>query len=72
MIKPVNFTTFATPHIELVRTGSIFSSIAFALGPSLLSRTGTQFYGVDKWGESGRCLLEVMADPSSLSNPILS
>lgn len=71
-IKPVNFTTFATPHIGLVRTGSIFSSIAFALGPSLLSRTGTQFYGVDTWGESGRCLLEVMADPKAIFYQALS
>ncbi|PAV23659.1 hypothetical protein PNOK_0072700 [Pyrrhoderma noxium] len=71
-VKPVNFTTFATPHIGLVRTGSIFSSIAFALGPKLLSRTGTQFYAVDSWGESGRCLLEVMADPKAIFYQALS
>ena len=63
-ITPINFTTFATPHIGLLRTSSIWSTVTSTLGPKLLSRTGEQFYAVDKWGASGRALLEVMADPS--------
>lgn len=31
----------------------------------LLSRTGEQFYCVDKFSSSGRPLLEVMADPGT-------
>lgn len=34
------------------------------LGPGLLSRTGHQFYGVDRWHRSdSRPLLEIMSDP---------
>ena len=63
-ITPVNFTTVATPHIGLLRYPSIRSSLFAALGPKLLSRTGEQFYAVDKWSAHKRPLLEVMADPS--------
>ncbi|EJD07230.1 DUF676-domain-containing protein [Fomitiporia mediterranea MF3/22] len=65
-IKPVNFATFATPHIGLVRAASLWSTITWFLGPRMLSRTGEQFYAVDKWGVSGRALLEVMADPKEI------
>lgn len=44
----------------------MWTAIAFRLGPRFLSRTGEQFYGVDKWGVTQRSLLEVMADPSEL------
>ncbi|KAJ7180653.1 DUF676-domain-containing protein [Mycena filopes] len=62
-VVPVNFNTIATPHIGLPRYPSFFSSMASVLGPKLLSRTGEQFYCVDKWSASGRSLIEVMADP---------
>ncbi|CAK5274045.1 unnamed protein product, partial [Mycena citricolor] len=65
-IAPINFNTFATPHIGLVRYASFFSSMASFLGPKLLSRTGEQFYCVDKWSAKGRPLLEVMADPDRI------
>ncbi|KAJ7760546.1 DUF676-domain-containing protein [Mycena metata] len=61
-VVPVNFNTIATPHLGLPRYPSFFSSIASFLGPRLLSRTGEQFYCVDKWSTKGRPLLEVMAD----------
>lgn len=63
-IKPINFATFATPHIGLLRTSSTWSALLATLGPKLLSRTGEQFYTVDQWGASGRSLLETMADKS--------
>ncbi|KAL1747599.1 putative serine esterase-domain-containing protein [Schizophyllum fasciatum] len=62
-ISPVNFNTVATPHLGLLRYDSFWSTLSHSLGPRLLSRTGEQFYFVDKWSAKGRPLLEVMADP---------
>jgi len=61
-IQPVNFTTVATPHIGLVRYKTWFSSVAAAIGPRFLSRTGEQFYCADKWSSTGAPLLQVMVD----------
>ncbi|KAH8108868.1 DUF676-domain-containing protein [Phellopilus nigrolimitatus] len=71
-IQPVNFSTFATPHIGLVRSPTVWSFITYTLGPRLLSRTGEQVYVVDQWGDSGRGLLEVMADQKELFYQALS
>lgn len=62
-ITPVTFNTIATPHIGLPRFPTFMSGLASSLGPKLLSRTGEQFYCVDKWSAKGRPLIEVMADP---------
>jgi hypothetical protein len=62
-VTPVNFNTFATPHIGLPRYPNFFSALANSFGPRLLSRTGEQFFAVDKWSPSGKPLLAVMADP---------
>ncbi|TFY61831.1 hypothetical protein EVJ58_g4271 [Rhodofomes roseus] len=59
----INFNTIATPHIGLPRYRTFLSSVSSFLGPTLLSRTGEQFWAVDKWSPRGRPLLEVMADP---------
>ncbi|KAJ7066600.1 putative serine esterase-domain-containing protein [Mycena amicta] len=65
-ITPVNFNTIATPHLGVPRMpSSFFSSLASVIGPRLLSRTGEQFYCVDKWLK-GRPLLDVMADPDQV------
>ncbi|KAA1473698.1 DUF676-domain-containing protein [Dentipellis sp. KUC8613] len=71
-VTPVNFNTIATPHIGLLRYPSFWSRLASTLGPRLLSRTGEQFYGVDKWSAGGRPLLEVMADPERVFYQALS
>ncbi|KAI9064022.1 DUF676-domain-containing protein [Trametes sanguinea] len=65
-VKPVNFNTVATPHVGLPRYPTVISSLFAFFGPKLLSRTGEQFYIVDKWSKNGRPLLEVMADPNRL------
>ncbi|KAI0639203.1 DUF676-domain-containing protein [Trametes polyzona] len=65
-VTPVNFNTVATPHIGLPRYPTTISSLFAYFGPKLLSRTGEQFYIVDKWSKNGRPLLEVMADPNRL------
>ena len=58
-------TTVATPHIGIVQYPNWRSRTFAFLGPRLLSRTGEQFYAVDKWSATGRSLLEVMADPGT-------
>lgn len=65
-IEAVNFNTIATPHCGLPRYPSFLSSVSSALGSKLLSRTGEQFYCVDKWSPKGRPLLVVMADPDRI------
>ncbi|KZV67033.1 DUF676-domain-containing protein, partial [Peniophora sp. CONT] len=65
-IKPVNFATFASPHLGLLQYPTLFSKLAHKFGPYLLSRTGEQFYAVDKWSKRGRPLVEVMADPERI------
>ncbi|KAI0642455.1 DUF676-domain-containing protein [Trametes meyenii] len=65
-VKPVNFNTVATPHVGLPRYPTFLSSVFAFFGPKLLSRTGEQFYVVDRWSKNGRPLIEVMADPNRL------
>jgi Putative serine esterase (DUF676) len=65
-VTPVNFNTIATPHAGLPRYPSFYSSASTLLGPKLLSRTGEQFFCVDKWSPKGRPLLIVMADPGEI------
>lgn len=60
---PVNFNTIATPHIGILRFPSTFSAFANYIGPRLLSRTGEQFFCVDKWSPKGRPLVDILADP---------
>ena len=63
-IRPVNFTTIASPHIGLPRYPNLFSKLASKWGPTLLSRTGEQFWSTDSWGATGKPLLLAMADKS--------
>ncbi|KAG8894499.1 hypothetical protein FRB99_001224, partial [Tulasnella sp. 403] len=60
-ITPVNFATVATPHVGLVSYPTLFYTLAEALGPILLSRTGQHFYARDDW-KDGKPLLEVMSE----------
>ena len=66
-IQPINFTTFATPHLG-VRTplkgyaGHIWN----VLGARTLSMSGRQLFGIDKFRDTGRPLLAVLADPESI------
>ncbi|KAH9932665.1 putative serine esterase-domain-containing protein [Amylocystis lapponica] len=62
-VTPVNFNTFATPHVGVPRYRGFRSSLINWIGPKMLSRTGEQFFSVDKWDRRGRPLLEVLADP---------
>ncbi|KAF1849410.1 lipase/serine esteras-like protein [Cucurbitaria berberidis CBS 394.84] len=66
-IQPVNFTTFATPHLG-VRTPlkGYHSQIWNVLGARTLSMSGRQLFGIDKLRDTGRSLLSVLADPESI------
>ncbi|KAF9008075.1 putative serine esterase-domain-containing protein [Cyathus striatus] len=65
-VTPVNFNTIAAPHIGLPHYRSLISYVRSSVASKLLSRTGEQFYCIDKWSPNGRPLLEVMADPNRI------
>lgn len=66
-IKPVNFTTFATPHLG-VRTPlkGWHSHVWNVLGARTLSMSGHQIFLIDEFRDTGKPLLAVMADPESI------
>jgi len=66
-IKPVNFTTFASPHLG-VRTPlrGYQNQIWNVLGARTLSASGRQLFTVDQFRDTGRPLLSVLADPESI------
>lgn len=66
-LEPVNFTTFATPHLG-VRTPLLgyHNHLWNVIGAKLLSESGRQLFTVDKFRDTGRPLLGVLADPSSV------
>ncbi|KAK0835804.1 hypothetical protein LTR91_002824 [Friedmanniomyces endolithicus] len=66
-LQPMNFTTFATPHlgVRTPRLGYRAQTWNF-LGSRTLSTSGQQMFLVDDFRGSGRPLLAVLADPSSI------
>lgn len=66
-IKPMTFTTFATPHLG-VRTPSkgYPNHLWNVLGARTLSTSGRQLFTIDDFRETGRSILDVMTDPSSI------
>ncbi|KAK8215325.1 hypothetical protein M8818_001946 [Zalaria obscura] len=66
-IEPVNFTTFATPHLG-VRTPLVgpHSYLWNVLGARTLSTSGRQLFLIDTFRDTGKPLLAVLADSSSI------
>ncbi|KAL8845055.1 MAG: hypothetical protein Q9176_000727 [Flavoplaca citrina] len=66
-IKPINFTTFATPHLG-VRTPlrGYHSQLWNAFGARTLSSSGRQLFTIDTFRDTKRPILSVLADPSSI------
>lgn len=66
-VEPVNFTTFASPHLG-VRTPllGIHNHLWNVLGARLLSMSGRQLFTIDSFRDTGRPLLSVLADPDSI------
>lgn len=66
-IQPVNFTTFASPHLGVRTPVTGFPSRLWnVLGARTLSKSGRQMFLVDDFRDTGRPLLAVMADPDSV------
>lgn len=66
-MKPVNFTTFATPHLG-VKTpllGVQYKILNF-LGSRTLSTSGRQLFTIDTFRDTSRPILSVLADPGSI------
>ncbi|EOD52291.1 putative lipase serine esterase protein [Neofusicoccum parvum UCRNP2] len=66
-IEPVNFTTFATPHLG-VRTPllGVWNHLWNVLGARTLSMSGRQLFMIDSFRDTGRPLLGILADPDSV------
>ncbi|EME87837.1 uncharacterized protein MYCFIDRAFT_48112 [Pseudocercospora fijiensis CIRAD86] len=66
-VKPINFTTFATPHLGVRTPKRGWRSTLFnSMGPRTLSTSGQQMFLVDSFRETGRPLLSVLSDPNSI------
>ncbi|KAI0102009.1 putative serine esterase-domain-containing protein [Nemania sp. FL0031] len=66
-VEPVNFTTFATPHLGVrAPLRGWYDSIWNRLGARILSESGRQLFIVDKFRDTGRPLLSILADPESI------
>ncbi|OGM43378.1 lipase/serine esterase [Aspergillus bombycis] len=66
-LEPVNFTTFVSPHVgvRIPRQG-IWGYIWNNVGPRQGSISAQQLFLVDSFGDSGRPLLSILADPDSI------
>ncbi|KAJ4528017.1 hypothetical protein HRR83_000768 [Exophiala dermatitidis] len=66
-MTPVNFTTFATPHLG-VRTPltGYQNHLWNVLGARTLSASGRQLFMIDKFRNTNRPILSILADPESI------
>lgn len=72
-IEPINFTTFATPHLGVrAPITSRMTPVWNALGARTISSSGRQLFLIDSFRDEGRPLLSVLADPSSIFIQALS
>lgn len=72
-MEPVNFATFATPHLGTRAPLIGWSSDAYnALGARTLSASGRQLWAIDDFRETGRPLLSILADPEGIFMKALS
>ncbi|OQE47413.1 hypothetical protein PENCOP_c001G00098 [Penicillium coprophilum] len=66
-LEPMNFTTFATPHVGVRAPLKGYKDQIFnVLGPRTISASGRQMWLVDSFRDTGRPLLGVLADPGSI------
>ncbi|OAP54635.1 hypothetical protein AYL99_11083 [Fonsecaea erecta] len=66
-MTPVNFTTFVSPHLGVRTPLTGFQNHLWnVLGARMLSTSGRQLFTIDKFGDTGRPLLSVLADPDSI------
>ncbi|MCJ1306808.1 hypothetical protein MMC25_000451 [Agyrium rufum] len=66
-IQPVNFNTFATPHLGCRSPFPGYVRRMFnSLGGNMLSTSGRQLFLIDDFQNTGRPILSVLADPGSI------
>jgi len=66
-LQPMNFTTFATPHLGVRTPQAGYRAQTWNfLGSRTLSTSGQQMFLVDNFRDTGRPLLAILADPSSI------
>lgn len=66
-LEPVNFTTFASPWLGArAPIKWVGTNVWNYLGARTLSTSGQQMFLTDKFRDTGRPLLAIMADPSSI------
>lgn len=66
-VEPVNFTTFATPHLGTRTPLAGWSSQLYNdIAARSLSTSGHQMWMIDDFRGTGRHLLAIMADPESI------
>ncbi|KAL5612216.1 hypothetical protein BROUX41_000244 [Berkeleyomyces rouxiae] len=62
-----NFITFASPHLGArAPVHGMSSHIWNAIGSRTVSMSGRQLFVIDKFRETGKSLLSILADPSSI------
>lgn len=66
-LTPVNFTTFATPHLGVRTPLTGFPNHLWnVLGARTLSTSGRQLFTIDNFRDTGRPILSVLSDPDSI------
>jgi hypothetical protein len=66
-LEPMNFTTFATPHVGVRAPLKGWKDGIFnVLGARTISQSGRQMFLIDSFRDTGRPLLSVLADPESI------
>ncbi|KAI1739020.1 putative serine esterase-domain-containing protein [Xylaria scruposa] len=66
-IDPINFTTFATPHLGVrAPLRGWYDTVWNGLGVKTLSESGRQLFIVDEFRDTDRPLLSILADPGSI------
>ena len=66
-LLPVNFTTFATPHLGSRAPLRGYATYVWnTIGARALSTSGRQLFMIDNFRNSGKPLLSVLADPESI------
>ncbi len=72
-MEPINFTTFATPHLGVRKPGRGVGSRAFnTFGSRTLSTSGRQLFTIDMFRDTKRPILAILAEPSSIFIQALS
>ena len=66
-VEPINFTTFATPHLGIKTPKKGYRSLIWDfMGARTLSVSGQQMFLIDKFRDTGRPLLSILADENSI------